>query len=58
MLNILTEGLFFNLWQKKEANTDLWVYDLLKEAKISENFTAQGSDIQEILKIKETSEFY
>jgi restriction enzyme bgcI subunit alpha len=43
---------------KKEANTDLWVYNLLKEAKISENFTAQGSDIQEIIKIKEISEFY
>ena len=31
---------------KKEVKTDLWVYELLKEAKIS--LTAQGCDIQEI----------
>ena len=40
---------------KKEANTDLWVYDLLKEAKISENFTAQGSDIKEINEALQTA---
>ena len=33
---------------KKEVNTDLWVYELLKEAKISDKFTAQGSNIKEI----------
>lgn len=33
---------------KKEANTDLWVYDLLKDAKVSNKFSAQGSDIKEI----------
>ena len=33
---------------KKEVNTDLWVYDLLKEAKINHKFTAQGSNIKEI----------
>lgn len=27
---------------KKEANTDLWVYDLLKDAKVSDKFSAQG----------------
>ena len=31
---------------KKEVKTDLWVYELLKEANIS--LTAQGCDIQEI----------
>lgn len=31
---------------KKEVNTDLWVYELLKEADIK--LTAQGSDIKEI----------
>ena len=35
---------------KKEVNTDLWVYDLLKEAKINDKFTAQGSNIKEIHK--------
>jgi hypothetical protein len=40
---------------KKEAITDLWVYDLLKEAKISENFTAQGSNIKEINKALQTA---
>lgn len=33
---------------KKEINTDLWVYELLKEAKISDKFSAQGSNIKEI----------
>ena len=32
--------------KRKEANTDLWVYGLLKEADIK--LTAQGSDIKEI----------
>lgn len=32
----------------KEVNTDLWVYDLLREAKINDNFSAQGSTIKEI----------
>ena len=40
---------------KKEASTDLWVYDLLKEAKISENFTAQGSNIKEINEALQTA---
>lgn len=31
---------------KKEINTDLWVYELLKEAKISDKFSAQGSNIK------------
>lgn len=31
---------------KLEANTDLWVYDLLKEAEIK--LSAQGSNIKEI----------
>ncbi len=31
---------------KKEIKTDLWVYDLLKEADIS--LTAQGSDLLEV----------
>lgn len=33
---------------KKEVNTDLWVYELLKEAGIREKFDAQGSNIKEI----------
>lgn len=33
---------------KKEASTDLWVYDLLKEAGISDKFTPQGSGIREV----------
>ena len=33
---------------KREVNTDLWVYELLKEAKISDKFSAQGSSIKEI----------
>lgn len=32
---------------KKEASTDLWVYDLLKEAGL-DHFTPQGSNIKEI----------
>lgn len=35
-----------NQMAKKEIKTDLWVYDLLKQAKIS--LDAQGSDIKEI----------
>ena len=31
---------------KKEAVTDLWVYDLLKEAQL--NLSPQGSNIKEI----------
>ena len=38
---------------KLEANTDLWVYDLLKEADIK--LSAQGSDIKEIHKALQTS---
>lgn len=34
--------------KKIEKNTDFWVYDLLKEAKIHDKLSAQGSDIQEI----------
>lgn len=33
---------------KKEANTDLWVYDLLKEANIDHHFSAQGSIVKDI----------
>lgn len=33
---------------KKEVNTDLWVYELLKEAELIDNFTAQGSNIKEV----------
>ena len=40
---------------KKEVNTDLWVYDLLKEAKIQDKFTAQGSTIKEINKALQTA---
>lgn len=38
---------------KKEVKTDLWVYELLKEANIS--LTAQGCDIQEIDKALKTA---
>ena len=31
---------------KKEVKTDLWVYDLLKEAGLT--LSAQGSDIREL----------
>lgn len=31
---------------KKEVNTDLWVYDMLKDAGL--NLTAQGSNIKEV----------
>ena len=40
---------------KKEVNTDLWVYDLLKEAKINDKFTAQGSNIKEIHEALQTA---
>lgn len=33
---------------KKEAQTDLWVYDLLKEANLNDKFSAQGSQIREV----------
>lgn len=33
---------------KKEAMTDLWVYDILKETGVSDRFSAQGSSIKEI----------
>ena len=35
-----------NQMAKKEVKTDLWVYDLLKQAEIS--LDAQGSNIKEI----------
>lgn len=38
---------------KKEIKTDLWVYDLLKQAEI--NFDAQGSNIKEIDKALKTA---
>ena len=40
---------------KKEATTDLWVYDLLKEAKIQDKFTAKGSTIKEINEALQTA---
>lgn len=40
---------------KKEAQTDLWVYDLLKEAKIANKFSAQGSNIKEVNKALQSS---
>lgn len=33
---------------KKEVLTDLWVYELLKEAGILDSFDAQGSNIKEL----------
>lgn len=33
---------------KKEVNTDLWVYELLKDAGIRDKFDAQGSGIKEL----------
>lgn len=33
---------------KREANTDLWVYDMLKDVNIEKYFSAQGSFIKEI----------
>ena len=33
---------------KKEKSTDFWVYDLLKNAEIADNFSAQGSSILEV----------
>ena len=40
---------------KKEVNTDLWVYDLLKEANIAIKFSAQGSSIKEINEALQTA---
>ena len=40
---------------KKEATTDLWVYDLLKEAKIQDKFTAKGSTIKEVNEALQTA---
>ncbi|WP_314291837.1 class I SAM-dependent DNA methyltransferase [Leptotrichia massiliensis] len=40
---------------KKEGNTDLWVYDLLKEANIASKFSAQGSSIKEINEALQTA---
>lgn len=40
---------------KKEVNTDLWVYDLLKEAHIASKFSAQGSSIKEINEALQTA---
>ena len=39
---------------RKEASTDLWVYDLLKEANL-DYFTPQGSDIKEIHRALKTA---
>lgn len=33
---------------KKEIMTDLWVYDMLKEIGVQNEFSAQGSTIKEI----------
>ena len=33
---------------KKEIMTDLWVYDMLKEIGVQNDFSAQGSNIREI----------
>ena len=33
---------------KREANTDLWVYDMLKDVSLDKKFSAQGSTIKEI----------
>ena len=40
---------------KKEAMTDLWVYDMLKEINAQGNFSAQGSHIKEIDKALSTA---
>ena len=40
---------------KKEVNTDLWVYDLLKEANIASKFSAQGSSIKEVNEALQTA---
>ena len=40
---------------KKEVNTNLWVCDLLKEAKINDKFTAQGSNIKEVNEVLQTA---
>ena len=33
---------------KKEIMTDFWVYDMLKEIGVQNDFSAQGSNIREI----------
>ncbi|HNZ65981.1 MAG TPA: SAM-dependent DNA methyltransferase, partial [Planctomycetota bacterium] len=33
---------------KREANTDLWVYDMLKDVGLDKKFSAKGSTIKEI----------
>ena len=40
---------------KKEKATDLWVYDLLKEANLSDKLEPQGSSILEINKALKTA---
>lgn len=40
---------------KKEVNTDLWVYDLLKEANVASKFSAQGSSIKEVNEALQTA---
>lgn len=40
---------------KKEISTDLWVYELLKEAKLDNKFTPQGSSIKEIHEALQTA---
>ena len=40
---------------KKERATDLWVYDLLKEANLSDKLEPQGSSILEINKALKTA---
>lgn len=39
---------------KREVNTDLWVYDMLKDVHLETNFSAQGSNIKEIDKALST----
>lgn len=41
--------------KKIEKNTDFWVYDLLKEAKIHDKLSAQGSSIAEVDKALKTA---
>lgn len=40
---------------KREANTDLWVYDMLKDMDIDKYFSAQGSTILEVNKALSTA---
>ena len=40
---------------KREANTDLWVYDMLKDVNIDKCFSAQGSTILEVNKALSTA---